>query len=272
LDYFTELFRTIAEVIVCAAVPPRRHATVTAWCYALARRGYRPGFGAFVAGLHDWEAAALDGPPFPRTGRVLLGGAGSGRELRALLDRGFTVTAFEPSSLWTSARSIGGSAATVLRGSYDDLVRAVTKHEGPLRTIGDERFDLIVLGWGSLSHIINPVELRALFAALRCIGPTAPVLLSFQLLPYPDSPAWAPRRFARLAAALHRALHQFGAPGEPCPPGLRFTLRGGLLYQFSRAELDTVAADTGYAVVHFCPTWYSHAVWLPRPDNDGSVE
>src|SRR5262249_15364422 len=162
--YFKELFRTIVEVIVCAAVPPRSYPTVTAACYALARRGYRPRLGAFAARLHDWEAAALDAPPLPRIGRVPLGGARSRSVLRALLDRGFAVTAFEPSSLWTSAREVGGADANVLRGSYDDLVRAVTKHAGPLQSIGDERFDAIVLGWGSLSHVINPLEIRQLFA------------------------------------------------------------------------------------------------------------
>src|SRR5262249_47613313 len=88
------------------------------------------------------------------------------------------------------------------------------------------------------------------------------------LLPYPDSPAWAPRRFARLAAALHRGLHRLGAPGEPCPPGVRFTLRGGLFYQFSPSEPDKGATGTRYTGVDFSSTMYSHAVWLPRPDDD----
>src|SRR4051812_42942522 len=42
---------------------------------------YSPGGPTFAQGLFAWERAAVSGPPFPPAGRVLLGGAGGGREL-----------------------------------------------------------------------------------------------------------------------------------------------------------------------------------------------
>jgi hypothetical protein len=249
--------RTVAEAAICAVVPPTKHASVTAWCYARAGRDYRPGAQPFEAGLHDWEAAVLGAPPFPRTGRLLLGGAGGGRELKALIERDFEVTAFEPSSLWRSALEVGGTRATVLQGSYADLVRAVAGRGGPLQNLANDRFDAIVLGWGSLPHVTDPDERRELFAALRRLGPSAPVLLSFQLQSV-DPP------MRRLSDPLHRALRRLHAPGEPCPTGLRFTRRAGFIYRFSRDELETLAAETGYAVARFSPQWYSYAVWVPQ--------
>jgi hypothetical protein len=249
------LARTLIETFMCAAVPPARHAWVTGWCYAIYSRDYKPGARPFEEGLHDWESATLDSPLFPRRGHVLLGGAGGGRELRTLLQRGFTVTAFEPSTMWTSALEVAGNRAAVLCGSYSDFVRAVTNGDGPLQEIAKQRFDAIVLGWGSICHITAD-ELQELFVALRKVGPRAPVLLSFQL----ESP---PHRFTPLKARLHKVLQRLGAPGEPCPRGLIFTRRAGFMYQFTTPTLYEIAATTGYTVAHYVPEWYSHAVWVP---------
>ena len=46
--------------------------------------------------LFEWEMRLLDRPEFPRSGSLLLGAAGTGRELTNLVRLGYTVDAFEP--------------------------------------------------------------------------------------------------------------------------------------------------------------------------------
>lgn len=48
-----------------------------------------------AGGLFEWEAAAL-AADFPVTGRIVVTGAGAGREVPALLERGYDVVGYEP--------------------------------------------------------------------------------------------------------------------------------------------------------------------------------
>ena len=61
-----------------------------------ATENYQPGSEAFRSGLFDWEEDAVrryfPAPP----SRVLVGGAGGGREPFALADKGYVVVAFDP--------------------------------------------------------------------------------------------------------------------------------------------------------------------------------
>ncbi len=66
-------------------------------------RTYYPGGSTFERGLFDWERAAITSPPFPPSGRILLGGAGAGRELAGLCKMGYKVLAFEPSAALAEA-------------------------------------------------------------------------------------------------------------------------------------------------------------------------
>src|ERR671918_3043882 len=63
--------------------------------YGTAER-YDPESSAYVASLYPWEEEAID-KYFPLApSRILVGGAGAGREPLALAERGYQVTAFEP--------------------------------------------------------------------------------------------------------------------------------------------------------------------------------
>lgn len=222
---------------------------------------YSPGGHRFSEALFDWERAALQHPAWPRSGRVLLGGAGGGRELSALSVLGYEVDAFEPSSLADDlARVAHGAptACTALRGDYASLVRALTGGDGPLRSLAPPRaYDAVVLGWASFSHLLVPSAQRALLSALRRAWPSAPVLLSVHRLPSVAS-------LPRAARAVRRVASTLGWPGAALPEAVDLLPFAGFVYRFSERELEELAGDAGYvATVQARP--YLHGVLVPAP-------
>src|SRR5262249_22445928 len=150
---------------------------LTAFVYA-DQRTYLPGGARFQGGLFGWERRALDAPVFPRSGRVLIGAAGAGRELCALVERGFSVVAFDPCAPFADAarKAAPRDGATVVQASYEDLVDAVEGRGGPLELLRAEPpFDAVVLGWGSFSHVMPASARLALLRALRVLAPRGPV-------------------------------------------------------------------------------------------------
>jgi 2-polyprenyl-3-methyl-5-hydroxy-6-metoxy-1,4-benzoquinol methylase len=134
---------------------------------------YRPDTSDFRAYLFPWEEAVVrdsfPGPP----ARVLVGGAGGGREPLALAQLGFEVVAFDPAEPLISAlaRQAPPNVAA-LQGAYEDMDMLFA--EG-------ERFDAAIVGWGSFSHLRDDESrigtLRS-FARLT----DGPILVSFLAL------------------------------------------------------------------------------------------
>lgn len=250
----TEILR---DELLRAFVDERLRADVTARAYAR-QSGYLPGGERFEEGLFAWEARALSSPPFPQRGRVLLAAAGGGRELRALLDRGHGVTAFEPSDfLRAGAEAVArGRDARVLAGAYADLPAAVDGR-GPLASLRDERFDAVILGWGSLTHLTSPREHRRTLEAARALAPRAPLLLSFFLRkPHERGRSVALRR------ALRRALGALG--GRDVPDGVGYEQGGGFVYWFTALELHSLAMESGYRVEALELASFPHAILVPH--------
>jgi hypothetical protein len=232
------------EETVRAWVAPEERAGVTRDIYER-EVAYRRGGAHFERGLFDWEARALATTAFPRKGRFLVGAAGGGREMRALLDAGYEVAAFEPSALVEEARVTArpyGARARVAQASYEDLAAAV-RREGPIAEIlGDDPVDAVVLGWISLSNLTDPHAHRALFRALHALAPAAPVLSSYSLV----EPARG--RAESLRPPLRRLYSKLGAPGAP--DNVRFFRSSGFLYQFTVEELQELFAANGYRIVY----------------------
>ncbi|MEZ4405705.1 MAG: class I SAM-dependent methyltransferase [Polyangiales bacterium] len=190
--------------------PTQTREAITARVFA-AEDTYAPGGPTYEQGLFAWERAALAHASVPASGRVLLGGAGGGRELKALAAMGYEVVAFEPSdglvdALTAVAREVG---ATALQGSYRDLARA--KDGVGLAVLSEQRFDLVVLGWASFAHLTDDDDRRALFVALRALAPDAPVLISY--LGPDDDPRWNGRVAALRARCARRSTP---CQGEGC--------------------------------------------------------
>jgi 2-polyprenyl-3-methyl-5-hydroxy-6-metoxy-1,4-benzoquinol methylase len=152
---------------------------------------YRPDTTDFRAYLFPWEEVVVR-DQFPKPGaRVLVGGAGGGREPLALAEMGFDVVAFDPAEPLIAA--LGRQAppsVTALPGAYEDM--------DTLFGEGD-RFDAAIVGWGSFSHLRDE-ETR--IATLRSFArlTEGPILVSFLAL----KPGGIPPGLARIRRFLPR--------------------------------------------------------------------
>lgn len=188
--------------------------------------------------LFEWEADLVK-QVFPKPpGRVLVGGAGGGREAFQLAAMGYEVTAFEPSA--GLARSMrdravqSGAAVEALRGRYEDmpvLQRVESDARCDLRDV--RPFDAAILGWSSYSHIRDSRDRSAALKAFAAVT-DGPVVASFFLRRPPSGkPSWKGR------------LARLGRRNE----GDQFTTHIGFYHLSSREELAGEIAAAGLSVV-----------------------
>ena len=251
----------IRDETMLAFIPPERRPSVTTAIYDQ-QRSYAPGGELFALGLYEWERRLIATPPFPAPpARLLLGGAGGGREVVPLRDRGYEVWSFEPSpQLVAEANTAMGAqnGASLVVGDYDDLVRAVRGEFTRLSALATQEFDAIILGWGSLSYV-TPEEARLeLLVTLKMLAPAAPVILSF----IPRLDADERGRPAALRRGLRRVLPRLG--GQPVTDsGEQFVPWGGFASALPLDEIERLALQSGYrpAVLETEP--YGHALLVP---------
>ena len=251
---------TARDELLLAWISPERRARINDAIYA-AQRSYAPGGRTFQQGLFDWEQSAIAHDAFPRHGRVLVGGAGGGREIAALRALGYDVTGFDPCEpLVASGRELLGAndATSLLTASYADVVRAARGEPTPLAPLFSRgRYDAVVLGWGSFSYLASDEEAIELLRAIRRLAPAAPVLLSF-LRPTGGADAAA----GRLRSMLRRAFARLGAPGRV---GARdsFAPWSGFYRAVAMDDVGTMAERAGYEVAILRADWYAHALLVP---------
>jgi SAM-dependent methyltransferase len=187
---------------------------------------YRPDTGSFREYLFPWEEQVVRERFPPPPGRVLVGGAGGGREALALAELGYEVVAFDPSE--TLVRALAGrSGITAFPGGYEQLGAMF----GP-----DESFDAVVLGWGSFSHLRSERDrLETLRAAARLTD--GPILVSFLALKRAASPG-----LSRLRRLLPRRRDR--------DAGDVFAVTIGFYHPVDEAEVRTLAEKAGLEVEH----------------------
>jgi hypothetical protein len=244
--------------LTLAALTPRRMSDLTARLYAA--RGSYHAHGLFPW-EQDWFAADLPSPP----ARLLIGGAGSGREVVALLAMGYEVVAFDPAASYVAHAHAQVQHPGLLAfhcGAYEDLLTA--EHGLADLIDGHGPYDAIILGWGSFTHMPVAAERADLlrYLAKRC--PAGPVLLSFWLR-HARASERQTRAFAlgwRLGSALTGR-----PPGDQPIEGDQVMARCGYGHRFTPAEIATLAASTDY-VLSRAPgpeQAYAHATFKPSP-------
>lgn len=188
----------------------------------------------------DWLDEDLPSPP----ARVLVGGAGAGREVAALRAMGHFVGGLEPGPTAVErCRDVAGSGAPIARGTYEDLSAAVldgAAHE-EVAGIAAERWDAVLLGWTSMMHVLDPAERVRLFVALDQLCRGGPILGTF----YPPERARSGGRLRTLGNVIGRAIAR--ARGGVQDPGEdeSFGFTCGFLRVWSTAEVEAVASRIG---------------------------
>jgi hypothetical protein len=262
--YAHRIEELVREELLLALLPPEHRSEFTLLSYSRLS-AYLPGGETFEWGLMPWERTVLEHPAIPRGGRVLLAGAGGGRELQALADRGFSIFAFEPTEvLLRGAKVVAAKArdAACVKASFQDLVTAV-HGVGPLATIS-QPIDLVYFGWGSFTHVTETEEQLATLRAVKQLAPRAPLVVSFWLR-WPPIDSQSERFRKRLRAMLAVAT------AAKTPPGLTFHTRSGFGYRFERSEFEALAERAGYRVLTFLDDEFPHAVLSPLPGAGGGA-
>jgi hypothetical protein len=177
--------------------------------------------------LFAWEsvffADVLPKPP----ARVLVAGAGAGREVRALLELGYEVDAFEPAATSHAAlRARFGSRGRMLRGAYADL-----SERGALGALHTTTYDAVLCGWTSFGHVIGASTREATLRTLTKLAPEGPVLTSFWLGPLPHD---------------------------------RFTAHAGFMHCFAEDELHALARAVSRDLHLETSAAFPHAAFMPR--------
>ena len=195
-----------------------------------------------LSGLQAWEAAAVDAH-FAPGARVVVTGAGGGREVLALLERGFDAIGYEPNASLVAA----GSRLLERRGHAGRLLPS--ERDGFPRDAA--ACDAVVLGWGS--YMLIPGRARRvelLRAARRALPAGGTLLCSFFVRP-PGAEYFAV--VARTANAVRRLR---GAERAE----LGDAVGHNFVHSFTREEVEGELADGGFEVVSFASRPYGHAV------------
>ncbi len=261
VDSAYQLFDRARSELVAAAASDR---TLTRFNdYAYGRSGfYNPAASSFRGELFPWEEDVFERFFPPPPARVAVGGAGGGREVFALLERGYSVVAFEPSEELAAAMAAAkppDGELTVLVGGYEGLPHLRETDDRPTKLEEYGPFDAALLGWGSFSHLRSE---SVRIATLRSIAQTTsgPIVASFLAIRDVDSP---PRsRRGRLRRAIpRRSGREFGD---------RFSVFIGFFHATDPAEVNRLAKSAGLEVVHAIfderDTNWPHVVFAPSAE------
>jgi hypothetical protein len=195
-------------------------------------------------GLFDWEKRAVTNH-FGGCRRLLVLGAGGGREVLALQRLGYQVDGFE------SHPDLIVTANELLRAEgLDSTVRSIAPDEAPdIETT----YGGIIVGWGMYTSIQGRKRRIALLRRLRAqIHPGCPILLSFV---YRDGTSRSHKMSVLIANTIRRALRR-----EPAEVG--DWLAPLYVHFFTQDEITYELAEGRFDVVHYDTTGYGHAVGM----------
>lgn len=188
-----------------------------------------------LRGLFGWERAALEAH-FPAAGRVLVVGAGGGREVLALSRMGYAAEGFE-----CNPALVDYAARLLARERCAGTVAYVPRDRAPE---GGGPYDAGVVGWSAYMLIAGRERRVDFLRQLRpLLGPGAPLLLSFFTRPG-DTPRL--RAVHRRAARIRRLLRR-----EPAELG--DDLAPNFVHRFVEAEVAAELAAAGFRLASFTP-------------------
>lgn len=214
-------------------------------------------------GLFDWERQWYEADLPPTPARILVGGAGSGREVLPLIAQGYSVDAFEPASNMSKKGSLLTDVDTFFRCTYEDLSRAVLDGTGgPAQPVGNRQYDAVILGWGSINHVLAQSSCTRLFKACDRLAPKGPVLASFFIAPEADTTEpralTVGRRIGNLVGRARGSEH----PRVEAVAAWHM----GFAHRYTEAEIRSLANAARREVTLFREP-YPHATFRPPAAN-----
>lgn len=238
--------KKFAEEFILAIVPSRFHATFVTPTYINSYGPKTP-----YHGLFSWEDIATKNFFPPPPAKILIGGAGSGRELILLGKKGYYLSGFEPILISaTHAKSCVPKEKLLVfqKGKYEDLVK------GTLQEIEKYKpYDAVILGWGSISHILDPNMHKFILQKVRNVCPNGPILLSWRRASYASPKVRFLRKifsFCKLRTSSERDYFRFDL---------------GFCHSFSKDEIENLAKSTNNSIAFYeDEKTYPHAVLFPK--------
>jgi hypothetical protein len=193
------------------------------------------------SGFHAWEKAVLE-DTFPQGGRLVVTGAGGGREVLALLERNYDAVGFEP-----NPRLVDAGNELLRRLGRERRLHLSNRAGLP---DGDTRYDGAIVGWGSYMHVPRSDRRIGFLRDLRShLDAGDPVLVSFLLR--------EDRRYFALVALVANVLRRIHRR-ERVEVGDR--LHPTFLHLFTEDEIRRELAEAGFRVEQIRAEPYGHAV------------
>lgn len=198
----------------------------------------RAGERSIFAWERDWFSRLLPKPP----ARILVLAAGDGAEVSHLLASGYDVDACEPAyAAYEKCLVVVGRRGRVFQASYQEFVDAISLGNEEIgRFFSDVKYDAVLLGWGSLSHVYCAEARQRLLECCVRLAPTGPILLSFWMRP----PELEKGRSEKIGAALGVLIAKMRRI-EPAQVRLLHGVWYVPGYAFTQIELDALAAAVG---------------------------
>jgi hypothetical protein len=193
-------------------------------------------------GLFDWEKQSVEAH-FGDCKKLLVAGAGGGREVIALRRLGFDVDGFDSHpDLIRAANELlerEGMAPDIRQAPWDHCVHT------------DRKYDGVIIGWSAYMHIRGRDRRVGFLRELRDkVGAGAPMLLSFYVTS-PNSRYF--RWVARVGGPLARVLRRDPVLVGDC-------LLPFYAHFFTQERLEAELAAGGFQLVSFELIQYAHAI------------
>lgn len=195
-------------------------------------------------GLNAWEHDALE-RFFAGRERIVVTGAGGGREVLALLELGYDSVGFEP-----NLKLVRFGEGLLARSGYPDRLRHVDRDAWPADS---GPCDGVIVGWGSYMLIPGRRRRVAFLREARArLEPGAPLLVSF--FPRSGRPG-----YLRVVAAIGGRIRRLRG-AEPLELG--DAMERNYVHYFDRAEIGSELHEGGFELAWYDAAGYGKAVGL----------